>query len=126
MIIGIGIDVIEIARIRAALEHPRTGARFRARVFTADEALYCGRRRNPYDSYAVRFAAKEASMKALGRGFGEGIGWQDIEVTRGEGPPRIRLAGAALLRAEALGVRRLHLSLSHSGDIAVAYVIAES
>lgn len=126
MIIGIGIDVIEIARLRAALEHPRTGARFRARVFTAGEVAYCGRRRNPFDSYAVRFVAKEASMKALGRGFGEGIGWHDIEVIRDEGAPRIRLAGSALLRAETLGVRRMHLSLSHSGDVAVAYVVAES
>ena len=126
MICGVGVDLIEVTRIRAALENPHTGARFRARVFTEDEVAYCNRRRSPYESYAARFAAKEAVMKALGRGFGEGIGWQEIEVMRGDGAPTVRLSGNALARAEILGVHRMHLSLSHSGEMAIAYVVAES
>lgn len=126
MILGIGVDMVEVARIRAALENPRTGARFGARVFTEHEVAYCSRRHNPHESYAARFAAKEATMKALGRGFGEGLAWRDIEVTRGDGAPTVLLSGGAQARAEALGVGRIHLSLSHAGDFAVAYVIAES
>ena len=126
MICGIGVDIIAVSRIRAALENPRTGTRFRARVFTAAEVAYCSLRRSPYDSYAARFAAKEAAMKALGRGFGEGIAWQEIEVSRADGAPSVSLAGEALACAQLLGVRRMHLSLSHSGDLAIAYVIAES
>ena len=126
MIVGVGVDIVAVARIRAALERARTGARFCARVFTPEEVAYCGGRRNAYESYAARFAAKEATMKALGRGFGEGLAWHDIEVARGTGAPTVRLAGGALARAQALGVSRLHLSLSHAGDLAVAYVVAES
>ncbi|MFN8624700.1 MAG: holo-ACP synthase [Candidatus Binatia bacterium] len=126
MIVGVGIDIVAVARIREALERVRTGARFRARVFTPEEVAYCGRRRNAHESYAARFAAKEATMKALGRGFGEGLAWRDIEVVRATGAPSIRLVGDALIRAQALGVSRLHLSLTHEGDLAVACVIAES
>lgn len=126
MIIGVGVDIIEIARVSAALENPRTGARFRARVFTEQEVAYCSGRRSPYESYAARFAAKEAAMKVLGRGFGQGIGWQEIEVTRGDGAPSVRLTGRAQARAEALGIRRVHLSLSHSAGLAMAHVVAES
>jgi holo-[acyl-carrier protein] synthase len=121
MILGIGVDIIEVARIRAALENPRTGARFRERVFTPAEAAYCSRRRNAYESFAARFAAKEAMMKALGRAYG----WREIEVERGSGPPTIRLHGRALARAEELGIRRILLSLSHTAELAIAYVIAE-
>ena len=122
MILGTGIDIVDIARIRAALEHPRTGERFRDRVFTREETAYCSRRRNAYESYAARFAAKEAMMKALGRAFG----WLEIEVARGDGPPEIRLLGRAQERAAALGIRRLHLSLSHTATLAIASVLAES
>jgi holo-[acyl-carrier protein] synthase len=125
MILGIGIDVIEVRRIRAALENRRTGARFRARVFTDGEIGYCSRRRNGHESFAARFAAKEATMKALGHGFGQGIGWRDIEVVRSDGPPSVRLSGAARKYADALGVQRVHLSLTHTAELAVAYVIAE-
>jgi holo-[acyl-carrier protein] synthase len=122
MILGIGVDIIEVARIRAALENPRTGTRFRRRVFTTQEAAYCTRRRNAYESFAARFAAKEAMMKALGRA----CVWQEIEVIRGKGPPCISLHGRAAAHAEALGVRRTSLSLSHTEQLAIAYVIAES
>jgi holo-[acyl-carrier protein] synthase len=125
MILGIGIDIIEVARIRAALENPRTGTRFRARVFTDEEVAYCRRRRNGHESFAARFAAKEATMKALGHGFGQGIGWREIEVVRGDGAPTVRLYGAARRYADALGVRRLHLSLTHTAELAMACVIAE-
>jgi holo-[acyl-carrier protein] synthase len=125
MILGIGIDIVEVARIRAALVNPRTGGRFRERVFTETEIAYCSRRRNGHESFAARFAAKEATMKALGHGFGQGIGWREIEVVRGDGAPSVRLYGGAQQYADALGVRRVHLSLTHTADLAIAYVIAE-
>jgi len=122
MILGIGVDITEVGRIRAALANPRTGQRFRDRVFTSEEIAYCSRRRNGHESFAARFAAKEAMMKALGRAFG----WREIEVTRGTGPPAIRLHGRAQARAEQLGIRRINLSLSHTAELAIAYVIAEA
>jgi holo-[acyl-carrier protein] synthase len=122
MIIGIGVDIIEVGRIQAALANPRTGARFRDRVFTPSEVEYCSRRRNAHESFAARFAAKEAMMKALGRA----VGWREIEVARTNGPPSIQLSGRARERAAALGITRVNLSLSHTAHMAVAYVIAES
>jgi holo-[acyl-carrier protein] synthase len=122
MIVGVGVDIAEVARIRAALTNPRTGERFRRRVFTPDEIAYCARRRNAHESYAARFAAKEAVMKALGRL----LGWQEIEVVRLGGPPGVRLHGRAAERAAAQGILRWHLSLSHTADLAVAYVVAEA
>jgi holo-[acyl-carrier protein] synthase len=121
MILGVGVDITEVARIRAALENPRTGERFRARVFTDGEVAYCSRRRNAAESFAARFAAKEAMMKTLGAAFG----WREIEVARRDGPPTIRLHGRAQARATALGIRRINLSLSHTAELAIAYVIAE-
>ena len=111
----------EVSRIRAALENPRTGERFQARVFTSGEIAYCSKRRNRYESFAARFAAKEAMMKALGNSFG----WREIEVVRGEGAPTIRLQGRAQARAAALGIQHIHLSLSHTAELAIAYVVAE-
>jgi len=122
MIVGVGVDIVEVARIRAAVERPTTGARFRTRVFTPEERAYCERRRNAAESFAARFAAKEAVMKALGRL----LGWCDIEVVRTDGPPGVRLHGRAAARAAALGVQRISLSLSHTAELAIAHVIAES
>ncbi len=122
MILGVGVDIVEVGRIRAALENARTGARFRVRVFTPEEIAYSSRRRNAPESFAARFAAKEAMMKALGRA----CGWCEIEVIRGNGPPSIHLHGRAQARADALGIRRISLSLSHTAELAIAYVIAES
>ena len=122
MIIGVGVDIVEVARVRAALTNARTGARFRDRVFTPEEVAYCERRRNCHESFAARFAAKEAMMKTLGGAFG----WREIEVARSSGPPRLRLHGRAQAHAEALGIRRLSLSLSHTTEMAIAYVVAES
>ncbi len=122
MILGVGVDITEVPRIRGALENPRTGARFRARVFTTEEIAYCAQRRNGHESFAARFAAKEAMMKALGDAFG----WREIEVVRGKGAPSIRLSGRAAARAAAIGIQRIHLSLSHTAELAIAYVVAES
>jgi len=122
VIIGIGVDIIEVARIAAALAHPRTGERFRRRIFTPGENAYCQPRRHGAQSYAARFAAKEAAMKALGDAYG----WQEIEVIRHDsGAPSIQLHGRAAARAAELGVRRVHLSVSHIAEQAIAYVIAE-
>src|SRR5512135_1865142 len=122
MIVGVGVDIIDVQRIQAALDHPRTGERFRVRVFTDGEIAYCLRRRHAAESFAARFAAKEAMMKALGRAYG----WREIEVVRGTGAPTLRLYGRAQERAEALGLQRVHLSLSHTATLAIAYVIAEA
>jgi holo-[acyl-carrier protein] synthase len=122
MIVGIGVDIIEVARIQSALSNPRSGARFRERVFTPAEIAYCERRRNAQESYAARFAAKEAVMKALGRAQG----WREIEVVRQNGPTTIVLHGRASGRAADFGIARFHLALSHTAHLAIAYVIAES
>jgi holo-[acyl-carrier protein] synthase len=125
-IVGTGNDITEVARVRAALENPRTGARFRARVFTAGEQAYCDARgRGRFESYAARFAAKEAVMKALGRGWGADLTWLDIEVVRERGRrPTIVLARRAAAYAASLGVTTLHLALTHTTELAMAHVIA--
>lgn len=122
MVVGIGVDIIEIDRIRAALENPKTGERFRQRVYTPAEIAYCGRRRRAHESFAARFAAKEAMIKVLG----QTTAWHEIEVLRGEGPPTLNLHGRARIRAGELGIKSIFLSLSHSKDLAIAYVVAES
>lgn len=124
MIIAIGIDIIEIARIEEVFS--RQGERFRRRVFTEGEIDYCERRASRMSSYAARFAAKEAAMKALGTGWSDGVRWRDIEVVRGEtGAPALHLHGRALERLGEIGARRAHLSLTHSEQIAMAEVILE-
>jgi holo-[acyl-carrier protein] synthase len=125
MIISVGIDAIEVERVRAAVDHPSWGERFRARVYTPEEIAYCLRRKRHAESFAARFAAKEGVMKALGRGFGGGIGWREIEVVRRSGPPSIVVRGYAAERAAELGIDRWHLSLTHTAGLALAYVIAE-
>lgn len=126
-IVGTGIDLAEVARVRDAIEHPRTGARFLARVFTDGERAYAeSRARGRFESYAARFAAKEATMKALGVGWGSRAGWLDIEVVRPAGErPAIVLHGKAALTAAAVGIVRLHLALTHTAALALAQVIAE-
>ncbi len=115
-----GIDIIEIDRIQKA--HQRWGQRFLNRIYTEAEIEYCrGRSQN----LAVRFAAKEATMKALGTGV-RGVGWKDIEVVRApSGAPSIQLHGRAQARAEKLGVTELALSLTHSKEYAVASVVGQ-
>jgi len=127
MIVGIGVDLAEVDRIRDALERPATGERFRDRVYTPGEQAYCERRRRKYESYAARFAAKEAVMKALGRGWSREIGWTEIEVMRERGGrPTIRLHGKTEAYATKLGVRTIVLAITHTAETAMAQVIAES
>jgi holo-[acyl-carrier protein] synthase len=120
-IIGTGLDVIEIARIAAAIE--RHGDRFVRRVFTDGEIAYCRRRRDFASSFAARFAAKEAAMKALGTGHSRGVLWRGIEVVRHGGPPRIAFHDGAAARAAALGSSGSVLTLSHSRELAIAHVL---
>jgi holo-[acyl-carrier protein] synthase len=126
MIVGVGIDLTSVSRIEKALENPETGSRFVSRVFTDEEIRYCEARHNRYQSYAARFAAKEATMKALGVGWGRQAGWLEIEVVRRRGErPFLQLTGRALERARETGVTRFTLSLTHEGGLAVAQVVAE-
>jgi len=127
-IVGTGIDLIEVERVREALERPSTGPRFRARVFTEREVAYCeSRGRGRFQSYAARFAAKEATMKALGTGWSRQVGWRDIEVVRERGrPPGIVLWGKTAELARRRKVSRFHLSLTHTAMAAIAHVIAEA
>ena len=127
MIISAGVDLVEVERIRRALEDSRIGRRFRDRVFTAKEIQYCERKqRGKYESYAGRFAAKEAVMKALGRGWGSQVRWLDIEVARARsGKPDIVLHDKSAELAEQLGIRRWALSITHTKEHGLAYVVAE-
>ena len=128
MIFGTGIDLIEVERIQRALERPLTGVRFRHRVFTEGEVAYCeSRGRARFQSYAARFAAKEAAMKALGTGWNRNVGWQDIEVVRPRGSrPTIKLWGKAAEFAGRRQITGFQLSISHSAVHAIAHVIAET
>ena len=125
MVVSTGVDLAEVRRIQKALEDPRIGLRFRNRVFTEREIEYCeSKRRGKYESYAGRFAAKEAVMKALGRGWGSQVTWLDIEVVRApSGKPDILLHDGTARRAEALGIRRWSLSMTHTAELGMAYVI---
>ncbi|GIX48177.1 MAG: holo-[acyl-carrier-protein] synthase [Candidatus Tectimicrobiota bacterium] len=123
-IYGIGIDLIDIARIQRAVE--RRGERFLTRVYTEAERHYCRGKRPPYPCYAARFAAKEAFLKALGTGLRQHMRWRDIEVRHDAlGKPQLRLSGYLDAHCQALGIRRIHLSLTHSATSAAAQVILE-
>src|SRR5262245_3831826 len=124
MIISTGIDIIEISRVEEVLE--RRGPRFLRKVFTEGEISYCESRIARASSYAVRFAAKEAVMKALGTGWSGGVGFKDVEVIRdSDGAPSIRLHGRASARFHELGALAVHISLSHSRDLAIAQAVVE-
>jgi holo-[acyl-carrier protein] synthase len=125
VIVGLGVDISEVDRIQAAMA--RHGRRFLERVFTPAEIAYCDGHRNRAERYAGRFAAKEAAMKALGTGWSRGVRWVDIEVTRlPSGQPTLSLHGATREIAERLGMRRASVSITHSGNTALAQVIFES
>ena len=126
MIISTGVDLAEVERIQAALEDPRIGRRFRDRVFTEKEIAYCEKKklRGRYESYAGRFAAKEAVAKAFGTGLGAQLSFQDIEVRRkASGEPYVVLHGEGAKLARRRGVRQILLSLSHTANYAVAQVV---
>jgi holo-[acyl-carrier protein] synthase len=125
MILGTGVDIAEVSRIRETIE--RFGDRFLRRVFTEGEIRYCERKARRFESYAARFAAKEAGMKALGTGWSRGVRWRDIEVVRPKGQrPTIQFHGEAAAIAEKLGTKNIALSITHTSEEALAHVILEN
>ena len=124
MIVGTGVDLAEVPRIRASIE--RYGKRFIERIYTPAEIAYVERKANRYERYAARFAAKEAGMKAIGTGWRRGVRWQDFEVANlPTGKPTLRLHGVAAQVALRLGVKNIALSLTHTAERALAHVILE-
>jgi holo-[acyl-carrier protein] synthase len=125
MIIGMGIDVAEVSRIREVIESQTE--RFLRRVYTPDEVAYCEQFKNKFERYAGRFAAKEAAMKALGTGWSRGVRWVDVEIVRQRGGrPTISLKGEAKNIADRLGVKNIAVSITHTAEQAFAQVIFES
>jgi holo-[acyl-carrier protein] synthase len=125
MIVGTGIDLVEVGRIEQAVD--RFGRRFLNRIYTAEEQAYCMRKRMSGESLAARFAAKEAAAKALGTGISVGVNWLEIEVTREPGGrPGVQFHGRAAQIAARLGVVRTVLSLTHTSDLAMASVVLEA
>ena len=121
-VIALGIDLVEVSRIRALLA--RNGERFKERMFQADEIIYCDSCADPAIHYAARFAAKEAVVKALGTGFAEGVGWSDVEVRRApNGMPSITLHAGALRVATELGVKKVLITLTHTESAAAASAV---
>ena len=124
MILGTGVDIVEVRRVTAALD--RFGERFTRRLFTAAEIRYCDSKVNRAERYAARFAAKEAGLKAIGTGWRSGISWRELEVCREpSGRPTLVFTGRAGEIAAALGTKRTFLSLSHTAEHAIAQVILE-
>lgn len=124
MIVGSGVDLCEVARIRDAIG--RHGRRFLERVYTEREIAYAERKANRYERYAARFAAKEAGMKALGTGWRGGVRWRDFEVTNlPSGRPTLQFHGKAAEYAQKLGVENISLSITHTSAQAMALVILE-
>jgi holo-[acyl-carrier protein] synthase len=125
MIVGTGIDIAEVPRIRHSIE--RYGQRFLERIFTDGEIRYCDSKANRMERYAARFAAKEAAMKALGTGWNHGVRWRDCEVVRlPGGRPSMKFYGKAGEFAAKLGAKNVALSISHTQEQAIAQVILES
>ena len=125
MIVGTGIDLVEIGRIQNSID--RYGKRFLDRVYTAAEQAYCLRKRKSAESFAARFAAKEAGAKALGTGISFGVSWLEIEVVRlGGGRPTLKFHGRAAQIAGRLGVTRAALSITHTDELAMASVLLEN
>lgn len=125
MIVGTGVDLAEVPRIRASIE--RYGARFIERIYTPREIAYVERKANKYERYAARFAAKEAGMKAIGTGWRHGVTWKDFEVTNlPSGKPTLAFHGVAAAVAARLGVKNVALSLTHTAELGMAHLILES
>lgn len=124
MLVGTGIDLVEVERIAHSIE--RYGERFLERIFTAEEIAYCRARAAAVESFAARFAAKEAGAKALGTGIQHGVSWKELEVRRVPGErPTLHLSGRARTIAGQLGVQRVSLSLTHTRELAMATVHLE-
>ena len=125
MIIGSGIDLVEIRRIKRSID--RYGSRFLNRVYTGAAQAYCLRKRNSAESFAARFAAKEAAAKALGTGISYGVNWLEFEVVREpSGRPSIKFHGRAAEIAARMGFSSVALSLTHTAELASASVVLES
>ena len=125
MIFGVGVDLVELARFKAAMK--RQGASLLEKLFTASERRYCEGKWNRIAHYTARFAAKEAVLKALGTGWSGGIRWTDVEVVRGgTGSVSVRLTGMAKKLAAKRGVRRVHLNITHAETHAAAVAIEET
>jgi holo-[acyl-carrier protein] synthase len=125
VIVGMGIDVAEVDRIRAVVE--AQAERFLKRVYTPAEVAYCEQFKNKYERYAGRFAVKEAAMKALGTGWSRGVRWVDVEVVRQRGGrPTLELKGEAKNIADRMGVKHIAVSITHTAEQAFAQVIFES
>jgi len=124
MIVGLGVDIAEVDRVRGAIE--RQGERFLKRLYTAKERTYCEKFKNKYERYAGRFAVKEATMKALGTGWSRGVRWVDIEVVREmSGKPTLELKGEARKIADKLGVKHIAVTITHTASQAMAMVVFE-
>ncbi|OYT46178.1 ACP synthase [Candidatus Bathyarchaeota archaeon] len=122
MIVGIGVDLVRIERMRAAVS--RRTERFLKRIFTQQEIEDCYREKDPFPHLSARFAAKEAVLKAFGLGWGRGIKWTDIEITKDEwGAPRVNFFGLLKEKAKEKRVKQVMLSLSHEGQYAIAFVL---
>ncbi|HOD60097.1 MAG TPA: holo-ACP synthase [Candidatus Syntrophosphaera sp.] len=123
MIIGIGVDIVQIERVRKLVENY---SEFMHQVFTAREIEFCQAKADSASSYAARFAAKEAMMKALSTGWNEKVNWLDIEVINEEqGNPILKIKGRTLKLMKKMGIYQTHLSLSHERDYALAFVVLE-
>lgn len=119
-IIGVGLDVVEVGRIESAITRR---PRIVERLFSEEEKAFCSALADPWENWAVRFAAKEAVMKSLGAGPGA-MPWSMISVVRGEGRPMVRLYGRALEYARSMGCDRLEISLTHESGLAMAVALA--
>lgn len=124
MIKGIGVDLIRVERLEKAVN--RSGERFLSRVYCREELQYCRGQKNPFPHLAVRFAAKEAVLKTLGTGWGLGLGWKEVLIYHDqEGRPQVNLTGKAQERAKKMGIADIQISLSHEGDYALAFAVAQ-
>jgi holo-[acyl-carrier protein] synthase len=124
MIVGTGVDLAEVPRIKQSIE--RFGDKFIHRIYTPAEIAYVERKANKFERYAARFAAKEAGMKAIGTGWKRGVTWQDFEVANlPSGKPTLKLHGVAAQIAATLHVRNISLSLTHTAELGMAHVILE-
>jgi holo-[acyl-carrier protein] synthase len=123
MVIGIGVDIVEVRRVASALSG---SLNMMQRVFTPAEIDHCSQRKNEYQHFAGRFAAKEAVLKALGTGWQGGIRWTDVDVIAGDaGKPEVRLHGKAKERLDESGARRVLVSITHGKEYAVAVAVLE-
>ena len=125
MIYGVGIDMVEVSRVKRSLL--KYSERFEKKVFTFYEIDYCRKKADPDIHFAARFAVKEAALKSLGTGISGGIGWKDIEVVNDpdSGKPSLNISGRAKEVCDSLGLKTIHISISHDAGFAIAQAIAE-